>query len=92
MTEPKFRWQDGSLVSWLREPSDPRVRELNVALEKARQDAQYWHDLAKIATEDTDKIKDRYEELQKQTDTYRAASEKVHSQTQTQLLCDCLLF
>lgn len=67
---------DGSLVSWLREPSDPRVRELNVALEKAREDAQYWHDLAKIATEDTDKIKDRYEELQKQTDGYRAASEK----------------
>ena len=70
-------FQDGSLVSWLREPSDPRVRELNVALEKAREDAQYWHDLAKIATEDTDKIKDRYESLQKDSDSYRAAAEKV---------------
>merc|ERR1711934_974433 len=47
--------QDGSLVSWLREPSDPRVRELNVALEKAREDAQYWHDAARVATEDAEK-------------------------------------
>lgn len=69
--------QDGSLISWLREPSDPRVRELNVALEKAREDAQYWHDLARIATEDTDKIKDRYEALQKQSDSFRAVAEKV---------------
>merc|ERR1711959_569771 len=68
---------DGSLVSYLREPSDPRVRELNVALEKAREDAQYWHDLARIATEDTDKVKDRYEALQKQSDSFRATAESV---------------
>merc|ERR1711939_853947 len=68
--------QDGSLVSWLREPSDPRVRELNVALEKAREDAQYWHDLTRIATEDTDKIKSRHEELQGQCDGFRARAEK----------------
>merc|ERR1711959_423754 len=67
---------DGSLVSYLREPSDPRVRELNVALEKAREDAQYWHDLARIATEDTDKIKSRHEELQGQCDGFRARAEK----------------
>jgi len=74
--------QDGSLISWLREPSDPRVRELNVALEKAREDAQYWHDLARIATEDTDKIKDRYETLQKQSDSFRAIAEKGSSANQ----------
>merc|ERR1712072_1492080 len=74
--------QDGSLVSWLREPSDPRVRELNIALEKAREDSQYWHDLARIATEDTDKIKDRYVSLQKQTDGFRARAEKGQSANQ----------
>ena len=65
------------MISWLREPSDPRVRELNVALEKAREDAQYWHDLARIATEETDKIKDRYESLQKTSDSFRAVAQKV---------------
>merc|ERR1711865_531800 len=73
---------DGSLVSYLREPSDPRVRELNVALEKAREDAQYWHDLARIATEDTDKIKDRYESLQKQSDSFRVVAEKGNTANQ----------
>jgi len=74
--------QDGSLISWLREPSDPRVRELNVALEKAREDAQYWHDLARIATEETDKIKDRYESLQKTSDSFRAVAQKGSSANQ----------
>merc|ERR1711907_381629 len=68
--------QDGSLVSWLREPSDPRVRELNIALEKAREDQQYWHDLARIATEDTDKIKSKHEQLQGTCDGFRARAEK----------------
>lgn len=68
--------QDGSLVSWLREPSDPRVRELNVALEKAREDAQYWHDLARLATEDTEKLKSKYEALQGQCDGFRVRAEK----------------
>merc|ERR1712159_248552 len=74
--------QDGSLVSWLREPSDPRVRELNIALEKAREDAQYWHDLARIATEETDTIKDRYEGLQKQSDSFRVVAEKGNTANQ----------
>merc|ERR1711907_771401 len=74
--------QDGSLVSWLREPSDPRVRELNVALEKAREDAQYWHDLARIATEDTDKIKSKHEQLQKQSDSFRVVAEKGNTANQ----------
>merc|ERR1711907_659198 len=73
--------QDGSLVSWLREPSDPRVRELNVALEKAREDAQYWHDLARIATEDTDKLKEKYQALQNEADGFRARAEKGVSAT-----------
>merc|ERR1711934_745149 len=75
--------QDGSLVSWLREPPDPRVRELNVALEKAREDSQYWHDLARIATEDTDKIKSRHEELQGQCDGFRARADKGQSANQS---------
>merc|ERR1711865_620523 len=70
--------KDGSLVSYLREPSDPRVRELNVALEKAREDAQYWHDLARIATEETDALKDRYESQQKECDAWRALSRILH--------------
>merc|ERR1712086_1126306 len=68
--------QDGSLISWLREPSDPRVRELNVALEKAREDAQYWHDLARIATEETDALKDRHEAQHKDCDSWRARALK----------------
>merc|ERR1711871_874414 len=74
--------QDGSLISWLREPSDPRVRELNVALEKAREDAQYWHDLARIATEDTDKLKEKYQALQNEADGFRARAEKGSSANQ----------
>merc|ERR1711865_860944 len=70
--------KDGSLVSYLREPSDPRVRELNVALEKAREDAQYWHDLARIATEETDALKDRYESQQKECDAWRARALKTN--------------
>merc|ERR1719253_1531505 len=80
--------QDGSLISWLREPSDPRVRELNVALEKAREDAQYWHDLARIATEDTDKITDRYKSLMNQTDGYRARADK--GQTANQAITEAV--
>merc|ERR1711907_330530 len=67
---------DGSLVSYLREPSDPRVRELNTALEKAREDAQYWHDLARIATEETDALKDRFEAQTKDCDSWRARAVK----------------
>merc|ERR1711998_393729 len=68
--------KDGSLVSYLREPSDPRVRELNVALEKAREDAQYWHDLARIATEETDALKDRFESQTTECDAWRARAVK----------------
>ena len=66
-------------MSYLREPSDPRVRELNTALEKAREDAQYWHDLARIATEETDALKDRYDAQQQECDTWRARAAKVCS-------------
>merc|ERR1712072_447486 len=46
------------------------------------EDAQYWHDLARIATEDTDKIKDRYESLQKQSDSFRVVAEKGNTANQ----------
>eukprot|EP00658_Telonema_sp_P-2_P041889 TRINITY_DN3000_c0_g3_i2.p1 TRINITY_DN3000_c0_g3~~TRINITY_DN3000_c0_g3_i2.p1 ORF type:complete len:237 (+),score=73.57 TRINITY_DN3000_c0_g3_i2:61-771(+) len=67
---------DGSLVSYLREPSDPRVRELNTALQKAREDAQFWHDLAHTATTETDALKDRFDEQQKECDQWRARAVK----------------
>lgn len=81
-------------MSYLREPSDPRVRELNVALEKAREDAQYWHDLARIATEETDALKDRHEAQQKDCDSWRARALKATSLNLTiiQRISLCLTF